>query len=141
MRLIKSSLLLFLLIPSLLHARIGEKMEEIQKRHGAGKEVGMNQLIFTIDEYDVTITFEKGHSVMEIYTPHLGNDQVVRSFKREEIQKLLELQGGPVSWLKTDEATDEKTMWLSADGRLFARHIAKYNTITFAPSLKELPKS
>ncbi|MES2309845.1 MAG: hypothetical protein V4507_13395 [Verrucomicrobiota bacterium] len=125
----------------MLHARVGETVEEIRSRHGAGKEVGASQIVFTIDDFDVTISFEKNRSVMEIYTPHLGNDSQVREMKLSDVQKLLDLQGQGKSWIKSEEDAGGKALWLSADGKLYARFLAHFNTLTFAPSLKELPKS
>ncbi len=121
-------------------ARVGESMEEIQSRHGSGKEIGANQIIFTIEDFDVTITFEQGKSVLEIYTNRVGNNNEVRSMNEKDIQRLFEIQSKGKSWLKVEEERDGRTLWLMAEGTLYARFLPKFNTLTFNAALKELPK-
>ncbi len=127
--------------PLSLSARIGETMEEIRKRHGNGKELN-SQLLLTIDHYDVTISFEKNRSVMEIYTPRTtAPDEPPRKLESEEIKKLLELNGEGKSWQKLSYHPDSsRTTWRRADGKLFARYFEKENNLTFLPSLSSESK-
>jgi len=130
--------ILFLSIGSLfLEARIGETVEELQSRHGAGKEIGDNQIIFTIENFDVTISFEKGKSIREIYTTRVGNNNEVQPMNEKEVQRLLKIQCEGKSWQKVEEESDGRTLWLMAEGTLYARFLPKFNTLTFTAALKD----
>lgn len=127
--------LLFLIIfVGSLHARIGEKLETIQSRHGAGKEIGEEQVLFTIENFDVTITFAKGVSFRETYTTRLENNPEQPTMTDKEVQKLLEIQGNGKSWLKMKQESDGRMLWSTADGSTFAHFLPKYNSVTFTLS-------
>lgn len=134
--------LLLLMIGSLsLEARIGETVEALQLRHGSGKEIGENQIVFTIENFDVTITFEKGESIREIYTTRIGNNDEFHPMSEKEVQQLLKIQGEGKSWQKIEEEPDGRSLWLMAEGTLYARFLPKFNTLTFTAALKAVPKN
>ncbi len=124
-----------------LEARIGETVEALQLRHGSGKEIGENQIVFTIENFDVTITFEKGESIREIYTTRIGNNDEFHPMSEKEVQQLLKIQGEGKSWQKIEEEPDGRSLWLMAEGTLYARFLPKFNTLTFTAALKAVPKN
>jgi hypothetical protein len=112
-------------------ARIGETREQIRERHGAGKEIGTDQIIFTILDTDVTITFRENRSIREIYTTRIGHNDEIRPMTLEIIKQLLEHQRPGVSWVKGEPEADGRILWVSSDQKLFAHYLPAFNSLTF----------
>lgn len=117
-----------------LEARIGEKLETLQSRYGAGKEIGEDQVLFTIENFDVTIAFSNGVSFRETYTTRLENNPEQPEMTNKEVQKILEIQGNGKSWFKIKQEPDGRTLWSTTDGSTFAHFLPQFKSITFTAS-------
>jgi hypothetical protein len=111
--------------------RIGETKEELQARHGAGKEIGTDQILFTILDTDVTITFQENRSIREIYTTRVGHNDQIQPMTLEIVKKLLENQRPGVNWIKGEAEADGRVLWMSSDQKYFAHFLPAFNSLTF----------
>lgn len=123
---------LFLLLSSVFSwARIGETKEEIRSRYGAGKEIGDDQILFTILDCDVTVTFRENRSFREIYTPRVGHDDKLNPMTMEIVKKLLGYQRVGVLWNQADPDTSGKILFVSSDLKVYAHFHPAYHSLTF----------
>lgn len=107
------------LYPTVSYAIIGETIDDLYKRYGAGKEVG-GQMLYKADAYSLTVYFNNKKASMEVYAPMPEVDGTHKPLTDEDVQKILKMEGGGQTWNGVISKTGDKT-WVRVDGKVLAR--------------------
>jgi hypothetical protein len=122
--------LVFLFGPVAVLGEIGDSREKLHARYGAGKEVG-DQLLFTHDNYFLSVYFVGNFASMEVYTlaPDPKGDS--RDWTEAHRNELLKRQGSGLEWQLGKSQTHTETYWIRQDQQVAARFVLDKKIMVF----------
>jgi hypothetical protein len=112
--------------PTLVHANIGDTMEELRQHYGSAKDMG-GQMLFEVrlsngrivpardsantpDHFSIAVYFDGIHSAMEVFTRNT-TDPAKSDLTADDIDAILTAIGNGVPWASM-RAPDGRQTWL-----------------------------